>query len=238
MKREPFDLQPGRTLGPHYRILEYLGGGWEGEVYKIEERRTGIIRAAKLFYRRDGLRREPLLRYARKLYQLRECPIIVQYHHRGTVRIGKKQVDFLVSDFADGELLSSYIARQKGNKLTEFEALHLFYALALGVEQIHFRGEYHGDIHSDNIMVKRRGLGFDIYLVDFFDLGRATKQRIQEDIYDMIAVLYELIGEGNGYRKCGDQLHQIICNRRHDLIRKKFKNAGDVRIFLENMGWD
>ena len=68
MRESQFDLQPGRTLGPNYFIVEFLGGGWEGEVYKVEERRTKIIRAAKLFYFRKGVREAPLLRYATKLH--------------------------------------------------------------------------------------------------------------------------------------------------------------------------
>ncbi len=232
-----FDLSPGRTLGPHYFIVEFLGSGWEGEVYKVEERRTGIVRAAKLFYNRDGLRREPLLRYARKLYRLRSCPIIVQYHHRGITTLKGQTVEFVVSDYIDGEMLSRYLNRQKGKHLTPFEALHLLYALASGVEQIHFQGEYHGDIHTDNIMVKRRGLKFEVYLLDFFDLGRSTRDRIQYDVYDLISVLHEMIGGAAGYRRVSKEVRQIIMGRKHYLIRQRFKTAGHLRLALENMTW-
>ena len=40
-------LPPGTMLTERYRIEERLGAGWEGEVYKVVERRTGIARAAK-----------------------------------------------------------------------------------------------------------------------------------------------------------------------------------------------
>jgi serine/threonine protein kinase len=234
-----FELLPGRSLGPHYEIIEFLGSGWEGEVYKVQERLTGIIRAAKLFYEHRGGRKEPLLKYARKLYKLRSCPIIIQYHHRGVARLRKKkQVEFLVSDFVDGEMLSSFLARQKKKRLSSFEALHLFYALTLGVEQIHFLGEYHGDIHSDNIMVRRRGLGFDVHLLDFFDLGRPTKEKIQIDVYDMITVLYEMIGETDGYRRSDSNIRQIIKGRKHSLISQCYKNAGQLRLTLDNLDWE
>ncbi|MDH4157357.1 MAG: protein kinase [candidate division Zixibacteria bacterium] len=232
-----YDLVPGRTLGPHYYILEFLGSGWEGEVYKVEERLTGIVRAAKLFYSRKHGRVVPLLKYARKLHKLHSCPIVIQYHHRGYARIRGEQVDFLVSDFADGEMLSTFLARQKGKRLSSFEALHILYALTLGVEQIHFLGEYHGDIHSDNIMVKRRGLGFDVHLLDFFDLGRATREKIQYDVYDLIAMLYEMIGGPDGYRRVGKDIRQIVMGRKHSLIRKRFKMAGHLRLALDNLDW-
>jgi serine/threonine protein kinase len=238
MTRRAFDLLPGRSLGPHYQVVEFLGGGWEGEVYKIEERRTGIIRAAKLFYERTDVREAPLLRYARKLFKLRNCPIVIQYHHRGVTKVHGRQVEFLVSDFADGEMLSAYLGRQRRKRLPEFEALHLLYALALGVEQIHFVGEYHGDIHSDNIMVRRQGLGFEVHLLDFFDLGRSTKEKIQRDVDFMIDVLWEMIGETDGYRKAGPVIRGIVKGRKRSLIAKQFNTAGQLRLYLENIKWE
>jgi tRNA A-37 threonylcarbamoyl transferase component Bud32 len=238
MREQYYDLPPGRTLGPNYHVIEFLGGGWEGEVYKVQESRTGIIRAAKLFYHRDGVREAPLLRYAKKLYKLRSCPIVIQYHHRDVARIKGKKVDFLVSDLADGEMLSSYLGRQRKRRLPSFEALHLLYSISLGIEQIHFLGEYHGDIHSDNIMVKRKGLGFKTRLIDFFDLGRSNREKIQEDVYDLIALLYETIGGVDGYRHCGREIRQIVMGRKRSLIRQRFKTAGDLRLALENLDWD
>jgi hypothetical protein len=47
-----FDLEPGQKLGTSYRVEEFLGAGWEGEVYRVVEVPTGISRAAKLFYPR------------------------------------------------------------------------------------------------------------------------------------------------------------------------------------------
>ena len=240
MKKKEFSykLTPGRTLGSNYEIMEYLGGGYEGEVYKIVETRTGIIRAAKLFYDRGGKKPRPMLKYARKLYKLRSCPIIIQYHHQDKCRIRGQEVDFLVSDFADGEMLSSYLVRQRGRRLQPFEALHLLYALVLGVEQIHFLGEYHGDIHSDNIMVKRQGLGYEVHLIDFYDLGRTSKEKIQADVFDLIAILHEMIGGKEHYASSPPVIKRIIMGRKQNLIQRRFKMAGHVRLALENLDWD
>jgi serine/threonine protein kinase len=233
-----FGITPWRSLGPHYDIIEFLGSGWEGEVFKVEERRTGIVRAAKIFYRSGGIREAPLLRYARKLHKLRSCSIVIQYHHRDTATIAGKRFEFLVSDYADGEMLSSFLLHQKKKRLPVFEALHLLYALVLGVEQIHFLGEYHGDIHSDNIMVKRQGLGFEVHLLDFFDLGRSTKDRMQLDVIDLINIFYEMIGGQEAYRESGSLVRGIVRGQKHNLIRSRFKTAGDLRLYLENLSWE
>lgn len=232
-----FNLKPGVTLGRNYFVVGFLGGGWEGEVYKVAERRTGIHRAAKLFFAGHRLQDRQMQRYARKLYRLRDCPIITQYHHRDIARVGRESVEILISDYAEGEVLSQFLDCQPGKKLTPFEALHLLHAVVAGVEQIHCLGEYHGDIHTDNIMVNRTGLGFDVHLLDFFDLGRPSKEKMQVDVIELISVFYELLGGPKQYGSTPGNIKKIIMGRKHSLIRQKFKTAGQLRIALENMRW-
>lgn len=238
MKAQGFDLRPGLTLGRNYYVVEFLGGGWEGEVYKVEERQTGIPRAAKIFYDRRRPKPSQLKRYVRKLYKLRSCSIVTQYHHRDIARVGGRSVEILVSDFVDGQMLSSFLVAQRGKRLTSFEALHLLFALAAGVEQVHHLGEYHGDIHSENIMVRRRGLGFEVHLLDFFDLGQSTREKIQQDVFDLISVLYEMIGGAKGYRRANPEIRGLVKGRKHSLIGREFKTAGELRLALENLEWE
>lgn len=233
-----YNLQPGVTLGRNYFIVEFLGAGWEGEVYKVEERRTGVLRAAKIFYEGRRLSNMQMQRYVKKLYRLRHCPIITQYHHRDIARVGRETVEILVSDLAEGEMLSSFMLHQPGKHLTNFEALHLLRALAEGMEPIHYQGEYHGDIHSDNILVKRQGIGFKVRLLDFFDLGRSTHSKIQNDVIDLVLLLHEMIGGERGYARAGREIRQIVRGRKHTLIADSFRTAGQLRIALDNMDWD
>ena len=232
-----YDLQPGKTLGRNYFIVEFLGAGWEGEVYKVEERRTGVLRAAKVFYEGRRLSKVQMQRYAKKLQRLRRCSIITQYLHRDVARVGRETVEILVSDLAEGEMLSSFLGKQKKQRLSSFEALHLLHALAAGLEPIHYLGEYHGDIHSDNILIQRSGIGFEVHLLDFFDLGRSTRLRIQHDVIDLVSIFYEAIGGQDGYLKAGNEIKQIVNGRKHCLISRKFRTAGQLRIALENMEW-
>lgn len=231
-----YRIQPGQMLGRHYRVVDYLGHGWEGEVYKVEEVTTGILRAAKLFYKHRYLKKNlPHVAYAKKLFTLRDCDIVIQYHHQDTITLKKEAVDFLVSDFADGYILSQFVKRQPRKRLLPFEALHLFYALVQGVEQIHFLGEYHGDIHTDNIIVKRKGLTFDVNLIDLLHAGKPSKAKIQQDVYQLIDVLFDMLGGAKHYSSLPRHIKKIILGRKSSLIAKQFKNAGQLRLFLENL---
>ena len=49
-KVKRFDFPPGKSVAGKYLIESPLGSGWEGEVYAIVERATGIRRAAKFYY--------------------------------------------------------------------------------------------------------------------------------------------------------------------------------------------
>lgn len=238
MTQNLYLLEKGEPLGRNYRVLEFLGNGFEGEVYKVEEKHTGITRTAKLFYKHPSQGRKPHVAYAKKLFNLRTCPIVIQYHNQDLVTIKKEPVHFLISEFADGEVLSTFIENQRQKRLMPFEALHLLYALAKGIEQIHMIGEYHGDIHCDNIILLRKGLGFDIKLIDVMHLGRPSKAKIQTDVDDLISVFFDMLGGQKHYSKLSMPIKQIILGRKKSLIRQYFNHAGHLRVHLENMLWE
>ena len=113
-------LPPGTMLTERYRIEERLGAGWEGEVYKVLELVPGIERTAKLFLPHRNIRNRTLKFYARKLHKLRQCPLVIQYHSHDRFIWRDVEIDFLVSEFIEGELLSSYVQRQHGKRLPLF----------------------------------------------------------------------------------------------------------------------
>ncbi|MBN2497203.1 MAG: protein kinase [Deltaproteobacteria bacterium] len=237
-KRAPyFDMPPGRTLGSRYQVLDLLGFGWEGEVYKVVERHTGIERAAKLFYPHRSQRGRALLNYARKLNKLKDVPVIIQYHHRDVTRFRGQQIEFMVSEYVDGEQLSTLLDRQAGHRFTSFEALHILYAICEGIAPIHIMGEYHGDLHTDNVVIRRKGIGFGVKLLDFFDFGRPSKAKIHSDVLQLIDILYELVGAERWYARCGPEIRQLVCGRKHSLILRKFQTAGQLKNAIQNLRW-
>lgn len=231
-----FSLKPGQNLGRQYKVLDFLGQGWEGEVYKVEEKETGIIRAAKLFYPRKQ-QTKPHIAYAKKLYNLRSCSIVIQYHHQEFVEIQGKLHHAMISEFIDGKVLSELIKKKKNKEFQFFEALHLFYKIIKGVEHIHHLGDYHGDIHADNIIVRRKGLGFQVNLIDFLNVGKPSKANIQEDVFQLIDVFYSMLGGSKNYAKLPISIKKLICGRKRTLIQKSYPNAGAMRLYLDNIEW-
>src|SRR5437773_6362040 len=170
-----FDFAPGRKIAGKYEIERPLGSGWEGEVYAIIERTTGIRRAAKFYYPYRDPTGKAAIAYARKLDALRHCPILMQYHHQEIVYVRKKKVTIVISELVEGQKLSEFLHQNRHHALTTFEALHVLYTLVRGIAPIHARGEYHGDIHDDNIMIRGQGIGVDVNLLGFFALGQSAR---------------------------------------------------------------
>src|SRR5947207_6958912 len=149
-KTKRFDFAPGRRIAGKYEIERLLGSGWEGEVYAIIERTTGIRRAAKFYYpHRDPMGKAAIV-YARKLDALRHCPILMQYHHQEIAYVRRRKVTVVISELIEGQKLSEFLAAQPHRQLSTFKALHVLNVLANGLALIHALGEYLGDMHADN----------------------------------------------------------------------------------------
>jgi len=236
-KAPAYDLQPGRIIGGKYEVLGKLGSGWEGEVYRVLERETGIHRAAKLFFEERNPRNRTLRAYAQKLHRLRDCPIVIQYVTPEVVTIRRQKLSVLVSEYIEGPLLSDFVLAQRGQRLTPFQAVHLLHALAVGMEFMHNAGEYHGDLHWNNIIVQRFGLRFDLKLLDLHMRGGPRPFNIMSDVIDLVMVFHEVLGGRDWYAKHPQPVKDILCGLKHTLIRRKYRTAGQLRQYLEEMDW-
>lgn len=232
-----FQFSPGRVIAGRYVVHELLGAGWEGEVYSVVERRTGIPRAAKLFFPHRNPRDSNVLRQAKKLDRLRDCPIIIQYHHSEELRHRGHRVTVLISELVEGVLLEEFVRSQRSRRLQPFEALHLIYAIICGIEEIHNRGEYHGDLHDGNVLVRRKGIGFQVKLLDFFHRGGSWRQSRALDVVECVRLLYDAVGGRARYASQPPEIKSICLGLRTDLIRRRFPTAGRLRAHLESFDW-
>lgn len=235
---EAFQLKAGDELEPNYVVRSKLGSGWEGEVYLVREKGTGIERAAKLFFPHRNVQQKTSKRYAKKLHKLRDCPSVIQYHSSERLEFQGYTVIALFSDYIEGIILNDFIKSATGRRLSEFQALHLLYALACGLEPIHMHGEYHGDLHSENVIVRRYGLGFDLKFLDFFHWGPGNRENRDGDVYDIIKIFYEALGGRKYYARQSALVKSICCGLRRQRIKERFRTVGHLKTFLENMTWE
>lgn len=238
VKKDPFDLQPGRKIGPHYQVVQILGEGSEGKVYQVVDPETKIYRAAKLYLSSHDPKSKTVTWHAQKLHRLRRCEIVLRYHHKEMIHGGKRSVLCLISDFCGGIPLEKWIAQQKRKRLHPFVALRVLYELVRGLEEVHAFGEYHGDVHSQNILLQQVGVHFDVKLVDFYSWGRANTEKRQQDILDVIAVFHECLGGAKGYRAVGNEFRHICSGLKHGIILKQFPTMSALRLHLDTFEWD
>lgn len=235
---ESFGFGEGELLSGKYEVGDFLGAGWEGEVYKLREVSTGIERAGKFFFPKRNRGNRALRFHAKKLHKLRDCPMVIQYLTQETHSHDEVPVKYLVSEYVDGIVLKDFLREQRGGRLGAFQALHLLHALATGIDAIHQAGEYHGDLHTENIIVRRHGLRFDLKVLDMYSWGSPTRENMQHDIVDIIGIFYEAVGGRKHYARQRDEVKSICCGLKKSLILGKFRTAARLKSSLENMEWD
>ena len=204
-------LQTGDVLGGRYEILQMLGEGGMGAVYKARDRELDRFVALKLI--RPELAANPsiLARFKQELLLSREVT------HRNVIRIydlgDADGVKFITMEFVEGQDLRSLI--QENKKFPPEEAVELMQQVCRALEAAHTLGIIHRDLKPQNIMRDQTGrilvmdfglarmvegdgmtqtgalVGTMEYMSPEQAMGKNLDQR--SDLYSMGLILYELL---------------------------------------------
>jgi tRNA A-37 threonylcarbamoyl transferase component Bud32 len=157
---------PLPALLGEYELLERLGGGGMGEVFKARHRRLDKLVAVKLLARRHAHAPEAVARFLREMKALGrlEHPNVAEAldagEHEGTV--------FLVMKLVEGTDLRRLV--EERGPLPVAEACELIRQAALGLHYLHERDLVHRDLKPSNLMRTPEGM------VKILDLGLARGQ--------------------------------------------------------------
>jgi eukaryotic-like serine/threonine-protein kinase len=153
-------LQPGEALGGRYEIVQLLGEGGMGAVYKAHDRELDRPVALKLIRAEMASSPSILARFKQELLLSR------QVTHKNVIRIydlgDADGVKFISMEFVQGQDLRALIQEKK--KFSPEEAVEIIRQVCQALEAAHAVGVIHRDLKPQNIMREESGR---ILVMDF-----------------------------------------------------------------------
>jgi serine/threonine protein kinase len=178
----------GAGIGP-YIVMERLGEGGAGQVYKARHQKMGRVAAVKMIRPElltddDMVRR--FYREVEAVSQLQHTNIVHAYDAGPILEDGRVRGHFLAMEFLEGIDLSRLV-KQSG-PLPVDEAREYIRQAAVGLQYIHEHGMVHRDIKPSNLMVSGRVVSSELcgtthhsllttHQLKILDLGLARLQR-------------------------------------------------------------
>jgi tetratricopeptide (TPR) repeat protein/tRNA A-37 threonylcarbamoyl transferase component Bud32 len=204
------DLQRGKLFAGRYEVIEPLGRGGMGSVYRVEDKKVNEEIALKLINPEIAQDRKIIDRFSHELKVAR------QISHRNVCRMydfGEAEGShFITMEYVQGEDLRSLLKRI--GRLPEDKALSIAKQVADGLAEAHHLGIVHRDLKPGNIMVDREGnakimdfgiarsvkskvitaTGLIIGTPDYMSLEQAEAKEVdaRSDIYTLGVILYEM----------------------------------------------
>ncbi len=146
-------LQPGTVLGNRYEIIQILGEGGMGAVYKAKDIELGRVIALKVIRPELASNPEILQRFKQELILAR------QVTDRNVIRIfdlGEAEgTKFITMEYVEGESLYQILRRE--GKIPVPESVNIMRQMLSGLNAAHREGVIHRDLKPGNIMRDAQG---------------------------------------------------------------------------------
>jgi tetratricopeptide (TPR) repeat protein/predicted Ser/Thr protein kinase len=163
-------LPAGIVLAGRYEILQLLGRGGMGAVYKARDRELDRLVALKVIRPELAGHAEVLRRFKQELILAR------QITHKNVIRIfdlGQSDgIKFISMEYIEGRDLASRLAER--GKMPPQEAARLIQQVCRGLDAAHAEGVIHRDLKPRNIMVDQQGK------VTVMDFGIARSMEVSD----------------------------------------------------------
>ncbi len=204
-------LQAGDVLGGRYEILQLLGEGGMGAVYKARDRELDRSVALKLIRPEMASNPSILARFKQELLLSR------QVTHKNVIRIydlgDADGVKFITMEFVEGRDLRALIHEKK--KFSPEEAVEIIQQVCQALEAAHGAGVIHRDLKPQNVMREHTGrilvmdfglartiegdgmtqVGALVGTMEYMSPEQALAKELDQrsDLYTVGLILYELL---------------------------------------------
>lgn len=208
---QTFDISRGDLFAGRYEIIEELGQGGMGKVYKAFDHKIKEIVALKLIRPEISVNDKAIDRFRNELKVARKIS------HRNICRmydLGEEGfLHYITMEYVAGEDLKRFIKR--AGTLTSGKAIYLARQVSEGLAEAHRLGVIHRDLKPQNIMIDLDGNAriMDFGIARFVDTDRMTGSGVmigtpeymspeqaelkevdkRADIYSLGVVLYEMV---------------------------------------------
>jgi adenylate cyclase len=153
LESKPVGLTRGSIFAGRYEILEELGGGGMGTVYRVYDRKLEEEVALKLIKPEISANRKAIERFKNELKVARKIT------HKGVCKmydLGESEgMSYITMEYVTGEDLKSFIHRSK--QLTVGTSISIAVQVAAGLGEAHKLGIIHRDLKPSNIMIDKEG---------------------------------------------------------------------------------
>jgi predicted Ser/Thr protein kinase len=149
----PAALARGTLFAGRYEVIEELGRGGMGRVYKVYDQKIGEAVALKIIHPEISLNQKAIDRFRNELRFARKIG------HRYVGRMFDLGEDggrfYITMEYVEGEDLKSFIRRS--GQLAPTKAVSLARQVCEGLAEAHRLGIIHRDLKPQNIMIDREG---------------------------------------------------------------------------------
>jgi len=205
------EITRGSSIAGRYEVIEELGSGGMGRVYKVYDKKVKEIIALKLIKPEIAIKEKTTERFSNELRLARKIS------HRNVCRMfdlsEEEGISYITMEYVSGEDLKSMI-RMMG-QLSAGQAVFLGKQICEGLTEAHRLGVVHRDLKPKNIMLDKEGNAkiMDFGIACSLDVGGITESEVmigtaeymspeqvegkevdhRSDIYSFGITLYEMV---------------------------------------------